>query len=55
MFHFDGTNLLPYDTWRSNNKQNTLESGVNIKTIHGESILGEGNIDVVGPVGPTGA
>ena len=35
-------------------KQATLVSGTNIKTIHGESILGSGNIDVVGPTGPTG-
>ena len=38
-----------------NKKQNILESGINIKTIQGESILGEGNISVVGPQGPTGA
>ena len=42
-------------------KQATLVSGTNIKTIHGESILGSGNIDIVGPtgaqgpMGPTGA
>ena len=38
-------------------KQDTLVSGTNIKTIHGESILGSGNIDIVGPtgaIGPTG-
>lgn len=35
-------------------KQATLVSGTNIKTIHGESILGSGNIDVVGPQGPEG-
>lgn len=28
------------------NKQNTLISGTNIKTINGESILGEGNLDI---------
>lgn len=28
------------------NKQDKLESGVNIKTINGESILGEGNIEI---------
>ena len=34
--------------------QKELVSGTNIKTIHGESILGSGNIDVVGPQGPEG-
>lgn len=29
-----------------NSKQNVLVDGVNIKTINGESILGEGNIDI---------
>lgn len=29
-------------------KQDTLESGVNIKTINGESVLGEGNIEIQG-------
>lgn len=29
-------------------KQNTLISGLNIKTINGQSILGEGNIDITG-------
>ena len=32
-------------------KQNVLVSGTNIKTVHGNSILGSGNIDVVGPAG----
>jgi hypothetical protein len=36
-------------------KQDTLVSGTNIKTVHGNSILGSGDIDVVGPIGPTGA
>lgn len=31
-----------------NNKQDTLVSGTNIKTINNESILGEGNIDIQG-------
>ena len=31
-----------------NNKQDTLVSGANIKTINGESILGEGNIEISG-------
>ena len=35
-------------------KQEKLVSGSNIKTIHGETILGPGNIDIVGPIGPTG-
>ena len=35
-------------------KQDELVSGTNIKTIHGQSILGEGNIDIVGPQGPQG-
>lgn len=35
-------------------KQDELISGTNIKTIHGESILGPGNIDIVGPQGPVG-
>ena len=30
------------------NKQDTLESGINIKTINGESILGDGNFNVTG-------
>lgn len=37
-----------------NTKQDILISSVNIKTIHNQSILGEGNIEVVGPIGPTG-
>ena len=36
------------------NKQEKLISGSNIKTIHNESILGPGNIEIVGPIGPTG-
>ena len=35
-------------------KQDALVSGTNIKTIHGESILGSGDIDIVGPQGPKG-
>ena len=31
-----------------NNKQGTLESGTDIKTINGESILGSGNIEIQG-------
>lgn len=32
-------------------KQNTLKSGENIKTINGESILGSGNIEIEGGSG----
>ena len=35
-------------------KQDELVSGTNIKTINGESILGNGNIEFVGPQGPQG-
>ena len=35
------------------NKQETLESGLNIKTINGESILGSGNIEIQGGGGST--
>ena len=35
-------------------KQDTLVSGENIKTINGVSILGEGNIEAVGPQGQKG-
>ena len=31
---------------RLSTKQDTLESGVNIKTINGESLIGEGNIAI---------
>lgn len=34
-----------------NSKQNNLVSGTNIKTINGNSILGEGNIEIQGSVG----
>ena len=30
------------------NKQDALESGVNIKTVNHESILGAGNVDIAG-------
>lgn len=36
-----------------NNKQNTLVSGINIKTVNGNSLLGEGNIEVEGTGGIT--
>lgn len=35
------------------NKQNTLVSGVNIKTINNETLLGEGNINITGGSGGT--
>lgn len=35
-------------TAQLNSKQDTLVSGTNIKTINGDSILGEGNIDISG-------
>lgn len=35
-------------------KQDTLESGVNIKTVNGETILGKGNIDIAGGTGTQG-
>ena len=49
---------LRLQDWRK--KQDALVSGENIKTINGESILGEGNIEIsggsgeVGPQGPQG-
>lgn len=46
----DAVNLL-YLEDRLANKQNKLESGTNIKTINGESILGEGNIVIEGGSG----
>lgn len=36
-------------------KQDTLKSGVNIKTINGQSILGEGNIEIGGATGTDGS
>lgn len=33
-----------------NNKQNTLVSGTNIKTVNGESVLGSGDLEIVGGV-----
>lgn len=35
------------------NKQNTLVSGTNIKTINGESVLGSGNISITTPIDDT--
>lgn len=39
----DGNALLPYT-----DKQDTLVSGTNIKTINNQSLLGSGNIDIQG-------
>lgn len=50
MYHFDGTNLVPYDTYHANTKQDTLVSGTNIKTINGSSILGSGDMTIAGGV-----
>lgn len=55
--YIDGQTLF-YRSW--DYKQDELVSGENIKTINGESILGEGNIEIsggsgeVGPQGPQG-
>lgn len=55
--YINGQTLF-YRNWFD--KQDTLVSGENIKTINGESILGEGNIEIsggsgeVGPQGPQG-
>ena len=38
-------------SYHDSTKQNTLESGVNIKTINNESILGKGNISISGSGG----
>jgi len=49
----DSTHRVVTDTEKStwNSKQAALESGTNIKTINGESILGSGNISVSGASG----
>ena len=47
----DNTSAINDINARVDGKQETLVSGVNIKTINGESILGEGNIDIEGPGG----
>lgn len=44
----DAYNLAEEAKTTAQGKQNTLESGVNIKTINGESILGSGNITIEG-------
>lgn len=52
---FNGTYLYPNIVWENlpvsvreliNGKQDKLISGTNIKTINGESVLGEGNITI---------
>ena len=35
-------------TGRLDDKQDTLVSGTNVKTVNGESILGQGNLEVTG-------
>lgn len=45
IFYHNGTKLCEYKI--ADNKQDTLVSGTNIKTINNSSILGSGNIDVV--------
>ena len=44
-------NISSTDISNWNNKQNTLISGTNIKTINNESILGSGNIEIQGGSG----
>lgn len=46
--NYDGTNYSEAKTLQEviNGKQDTLVSGTSIKTINGQSILGEGNIDI---------
>lgn len=41
----NSTKVATYDSYETN-KQNTLVSGTNIKTINGQSILGSGNIEI---------
>ena len=53
--NLEGATISENGTQLSTKYQATLVSGTNIKTIHGTSILGSGNIDIVGPTGPTGA
>lgn len=54
-FSFSAVNPPVYDTLKNvvNEKQETLVSGTNIKTINNESILGSGNIDIQGGGGVT--
>lgn len=47
----DNTSAINDVNARVDGKQETLVSGVNIKTINGQSILGEGNIEIEGPGG----
>ena len=48
LFTYDGTYWVLEGDWDSINKQDTLVSGTNIKTINGASILGSGNITIEG-------
>lgn len=36
------------ESWVPGNKQDTLVSGTNIKTVNGESVLGAGNLQIPG-------
>lgn len=47
-------NLDQIINWLNSNKQNTLVSGTNIKTINGQSLLGSGNITIEGGGGGGG-
>jgi hypothetical protein len=48
-------NITPDTQTALNRKQNKLISGVNIKTINGDSVLGPGDLIVSGVTGPTGS
>lgn len=50
---YDGTNYAAAKTLQEvvNGKQDTLVSGTSIKTVNGQSILGEGNIEIQGSGG----
>lgn len=52
--NLEGATISENGTQLSSKYQATLVSGTNIKTIAGQSILGSGNISVVGPTGATG-
>lgn len=49
IYYHDGTGIKEYLI--ADNKQDTLVSGTNIKTINGNSLLGSGNIDIQGGSG----
>ena len=52
VFYHDGTRIRDYVS--GGNKQDTLVSGTNIKTINNESLLGSGNITISGGGGTPG-